>query len=71
MLHRLGHVARITSAISQSVFIAAGFLFIDDMDLISVAKDKLESPEQVTNRMQAAVEAWHGGLRAFGGCIET
>jgi hypothetical protein len=66
MLHRLGHVARITSAMSQSVFTAAGFLFVDDMDLITVAKDKLESPEQLTTQMQAAVEAWHGGLRLPG-----
>ena len=70
MLHRLGHVARITSAMSQSVFTAAGFLFVDDTDLITVAKDKSESPEQVTTRMQAAVEAWHGGLRASGGALK-
>jgi hypothetical protein len=70
MLHRLGHIARITSAMSQSVFTAAGFLFVDDMDLITVAKDKLESPKQVTNRMQAAVEAWHRGLRASGGALK-
>jgi hypothetical protein len=55
---------------SQSVFTAAGFLFVDDTDLITVAKDKLESPEQVTTRMQAAVVAWHGGLRASGGALK-
>jgi hypothetical protein len=35
-----------------------------------VAKDKSESPEQLTTRMQAAVEAWHGGLRASGGALK-
>jgi hypothetical protein len=69
-LHQLGHIARITSAMSQSVFTAAGFLFVDDTDLITVAKDKLESPKQVTNQVQAAVEAWHGGLRASGGAMK-
>jgi hypothetical protein len=70
MLHRLGHVARIRSAMSGSTFTAAGFLFVDDTDLFAVAKDKDESPEQVTTRMQAAVDAWHGGLRASGGALK-
>jgi hypothetical protein len=55
---------------SGSTFTAAGFLFVDDTDLFAVAKDKDESPEQVTTRMQAAVDAWHGGLRASGGALK-
>jgi hypothetical protein len=70
MLHRLGHVARIWSAMLQSIFTAAGFLFVNDTDLITVAKDKLESPKQVTTRMQAAVIAWHGGLWASRGALK-
>jgi hypothetical protein len=70
MLHRLGHVARIRSAMSGALFTAAGFLFVDDTDLFVVAKDKDESPEQVNIRMQAAVDAWHGGLRASGGALK-
>jgi hypothetical protein len=70
MLHRLGHVARIWSALSGATFTMAGFLFVDDTDLFVVAKDKEESPEQVTTHMQAAVDAWHGGLRASGGALK-
>jgi hypothetical protein len=67
MLHRLGHVARIVSAMSRTLFKAVGFLFVDDTDLFTVAKSKLEMPAQVTSRMQEAVDAWHGGLRTAGG----
>jgi hypothetical protein len=70
MLHRLGHAARIISAMSRSVMEVVGFLFVDDTDLMTVAKDKSESPTQVTSRMQAAVNAWHGGLRASGGALK-
>jgi hypothetical protein len=48
MLHRLGHVARIRSAMSLAVFVFAGFLFVDDTDLITVAVNCEESPTQVT-----------------------
>jgi hypothetical protein len=71
MLHRLGHVARIRSAMSLATLVVAGFLFVDDTDLITVAIDKNESPQQVTNRMQAAVNAWHGGLRTTGGALKA
>ena len=30
MLHHLGHIARVWSAVSLSLFIIAGFIFIDD-----------------------------------------
>jgi hypothetical protein len=41
-----------------------GFLFVDDTDLMTVARSSFETPVQVTSQMQAAVDAWHGGLRA-------
>lgn len=63
MLHWLGHLTQICSAISLSLFVTASFLFMDDTDLITVTVDKTESPAQVTARMQSAVNAWHGGLR--------
>jgi hypothetical protein len=70
MLHRLGHVACIVSAMSRSLFEAMGFLFVDDTDLMTVATTPTESPTQVTSGMQAAVNAWHGGLRAFGSALK-
>jgi len=71
MLHWLGHVARIRAAMSLALFVFAGFLFVDDTDLITVAVDKDESPAQVTTRMQAAVDAWHGGLHTTGGALKA
>jgi hypothetical protein len=37
---------------------------------MTVATSKTESAEQVTMRMQAAVNAWHGGLWASGGALK-
>jgi hypothetical protein len=71
MLHCLGHVARICSAMSLAVFVFAGFLFVDDTDLITVAVNCKESPTQVTARMQVAVDAWHGGLHTTGGALKA
>jgi hypothetical protein len=70
MLHWLGHVARIVSAISRSVLDVVGFLFVDDTDLMTVAKTKTKSPAQVMTRMQDVVDARHGGLRASGGALK-
>ena len=70
MLHRQGHVAQICSALSRAIFTAAGFLFVDDTDLTTVAKDKVESPDQVITRAQEAVNAWQGGLHVSGGALK-
>ena len=70
MLHRLGHVAQLRAAMSLAVFVFAGFLFVDDTDLITVAIDKTETPAQVIARMQDAVNTWHGGLHTTGGALK-
>jgi hypothetical protein len=69
MLHQLGHVAWIISAMSQSLFEAVGF-FVDDTNLITVATSKSETPAQVMAWMQLAVNSWHSGLRASGGALK-
>lgn len=48
MLHRLGHIARICAAMSLSLFVITGFIFVDDTDLITVTNNPSETPEQVT-----------------------
>jgi hypothetical protein len=70
MLHRLGHVAHIILAMLRSVLEVVRFLFVDDTDLMTVAKTKSETATQVTYHMQDAVNAWHGGLRASGGALK-
>jgi hypothetical protein len=47
---------------SLSLFVFAGFLFVDDTDLVTIADSPSETAEQVTSKMQEAVNAWHGGL---------
>lgn len=70
MLHRLGYFAQIWSALSLSLFVTAGFLFVDDTDLITIAVDQSESPTQVMTCMQAAVNAWHSALHDTGGALK-
>jgi hypothetical protein len=48
----------------------AGFLFVDDTDLVTIANSPSETAEQVTSKMQEAVNAWHGGLRATGSALK-
>jgi hypothetical protein len=70
MLHWLGHVARIVLAMSRSIFEAVGFLFVDNTYVMTVAHSPSESTTQVASRMQAAVDAWHGGFWASGGALK-
>jgi hypothetical protein len=44
---------------------------MDDTDLITVTIDKNKSPQQVTERMQVAVHAWHGGLCTAGDALKA
>jgi hypothetical protein len=48
----------------------AGFLFVDDTDLIALSASKEDTAEQVAVRLQEAVRVWHGGLRATGGALK-
>jgi hypothetical protein len=70
LMHTLGLVTQIRAAMSAAGVEFAGFLFVDDTDLIALASTKMESVHQVVARIQAAVKAWHGGLRASGGALK-
>jgi hypothetical protein len=48
----------------------AGFLFVDDTDLIAFPDSTDKTLEIMLERMQHAVSAWHGGLRATGGALK-
>lgn len=65
ILHHLAHVAQIISAMSHTVLKAVGFLFVEDTDLMmTVAKLKSESPEQVSSPMQARQQLVMCGMGA-------
>jgi hypothetical protein len=61
-MHTLGLATRIRLAMSAAGVEFAGFLFVDDTDLIALASTKTERAHQVVAHIQAAVRAWHGGL---------
>jgi hypothetical protein len=63
LMHTLGLVTRIRSAMSATGVEFAGFLFVDDTDLIALASTKMESAHQVVACIQAAVRAC---MAAFG-----
>ena len=48
----------------------AGFLFVDDTDLIAFSKAADVNAAQIIARLQTAVLIWHGGLRATGGALK-
>jgi hypothetical protein len=70
MLHKLGMVTCLRAAMTATTVVFAGFLFVDDTDLIAFSESKGKSFPQVMARLQAAVCAWHGGLRASGGALK-
>jgi hypothetical protein len=69
-MHTLGLVTSIRAAMSAAGVEFAGFLFVDDTDLIALASTKMESVHQVVARIQAAVRAWHSDLWASGGVLK-
>ena len=47
----------------------AGFLFVDDMDLIMFLDLEAESSNMIMEHMQHAILAWQGSLQAMGGAL--
>lgn len=70
LMHTRGLVNRIRAAISAAGVVFAGFLFVDDTDLIALVASRHEHAAQVIARIQEAVRTWHGGLRASGGALK-
>jgi hypothetical protein len=70
MMHKLALLSEIRAAYTAASVALAGFLFVDDTDLIAFPDSADESLDIVLERMQHAVSAWHGGLRATGGALK-
>ena len=58
-----------SAAISKESIQFVGYAFVDDTDLCETARADDTSAENVTKRMQAALNTWEGGIRATGGAI--
>jgi hypothetical protein len=70
MMHKLALLSEIRAAYTAASVALAGFLFVDDTDLIVFPDSADELLDIVLERMQHAVSAWHGGLRATGGALK-
>ena len=64
-----GHGARIKSAISGCNSTIAGFAFVDDTDLVEMARDN-ESDEELIQRTQEGINLWNELIEVTGGALE-
>ena len=55
MMHTLGLVTCLRAAMTAATVVFAGFLFVDDTDLIAFSESKDDSSPQVMARLQLAV----------------
>ena len=60
---RKGHVPSITTPLSNTMISLLGFAFVDDADLVSVAKNLYQTATEMITKMQALVTDWCGCIR--------
>jgi multisubunit Na+/H+ antiporter MnhB subunit len=65
MLYKHNHILRLWMVLSMLIIAFVGFLFINDMDLITFALSPDDSPTQVTIWMRNAILTWNGGLNVM------
>jgi hypothetical protein len=70
VMHQQGHVNTLRSAITAATVVFAGFLFVDDTDLVQFSADAYTTPAMITAQMQDGVAMWQGALRATGGSLK-
>jgi hypothetical protein len=66
-----GHGVYMQSPITLVMLIILAWLFVDDGDLVNIARTTEETGEEMINEMQKALECWIGTLRATGGDINA
>ena len=68
MKHK-GYISRIMTPITQETLDMAGFLFVDDTDLVITAHEN-ENEVTIHNRLQHSIDFWNGILRVTGGALK-
>ena len=68
ILREDGYGTFFKTAISRKLIRIVGYAFVDDTDLIQVAKDN-ETFEDVLNEMQNAMDLWEGLIKNTGGAL--
>lgn len=70
MMRSLQHGGIITTPISKTSQQIVALAYVDDTDLIIMdLNDQQITGDKIMERMQQAIEAWEGGLKATGGSI--
>ncbi len=69
LVHTHGQPTTITSAISHQQMSLAGFLYVDDTDLIYMPSDATSTSHEVIHHLQQHLSVWQQGLRASGGTL--
>ena len=70
MMRNLRHGGIITTPLSNKTHQIVALAYVDDTDLIIMdLKDSGITGDEIMDRMQQAIEAWEGGLKATGGAI--
>ena len=54
---------------TATAMVFAGFLFVDDTDLITFSDSEAESSAMIMEHMQHTILAWQGSLQAMGGML--
>ena len=67
--HQHGHIVEWSSAISGTVTLLIGFLFMDDTDLITMAPSAAADPNTVVEMMQENISIWCKSLNHTGGTL--
>jgi hypothetical protein len=69
MLRAMGYGAHFEASISQDRLHFVGFAIVDDADLVQTSEKGSQCFHEVAKKMQDALSAWEGGLKATGGAI--
>ena len=71
MMKTAGYGLQLPSAISCSLIWFVGFAFVNDTDVLHVARNENQTGEHVLKEMQDVVDHWEGGLQATGGKLRA
>jgi hypothetical protein len=63
LMHKLNLLSQLCAAMMATTVVFAGFLFVNDTDLIAFSDAADVDAAQIAAHLQMAVLIWHGGLR--------
>jgi hypothetical protein len=70
LMHKLNLISQLRAAMMAIAVSFAGFLFVDNTDLIAFSEAADADTAFIIARLQTAAIIWHGGLRASSGALK-